>query len=272
MCARQRENNVTVLGFNRKDFDFMLSLARINIGDRYLGSALGAAWAVLNPLLMFSIFVFVFGFIFKARIPGSESTLSYSIWMICGYGPWLATSEALTSASYSIVTNSGLVKNMSFKTEILPISSTIIGFIPLGVGLIVAIVLILINHENFGFSIIWLPLIVFIQFLFLSSIGLGLALITTFIRDFGILLPNILTVVLYATPIFYPIEALPAYAQFIMKLNPFYIISSSYRTILMNNKLPDVFMLIILGIFSIFLLSTTLVIFRRIKGILPMIV
>ena len=80
---------MSIMGFDRADLGFMLNLWRMNLSDRYLGSALGGAWAILNPLLMFALFTFVFGFVFKARLPGADSTMAYSIWLICGYGPWL---------------------------------------------------------------------------------------------------------------------------------------------------------------------------------------
>ena len=124
-----------LLGLDRHDLRFTLNVWRMNLADRYLGSALGGAWAILNPLIMFALFTFVFAFVFKARLPGAESTLGYSIWLICGYGTWMANTEALTSSSNSSISNSGLVKNMSFKTEVLPIAATLLGLIPLTVSI-----------------------------------------------------------------------------------------------------------------------------------------
>lgn len=263
---------MSILGFDRSDARFILNMWRLNLADRYLGSALGGAWAILNPLLMFALFTFVFGFVFKARLPGADSTIGYSIWLICGYGPWLANTEALTSASNSIISNAGLVKNMSFKTEILPISSTLLGLVPLGVSLVFLLMLQLLNGDGWYWTLIWIPMIVFVQFLFLAAVGILLAAITTFVRDFGIVLPNLLMIVLFATPIFYPVEAVPSIVRGLMTFNPIYIVSSAYRSALVSHETPALMSLLLLGILSWGFLVFSLGVFRRVKGFFPAVV
>jgi lipopolysaccharide transport system permease protein len=257
------------LGFEKTDVRFMLSVWRMSLADRYLGSILGGAWAFLNPLLMFALFVFVFGFVFQARIPGGESTQVYAIWLICGYGPWLANAEAMTAAANSIIANAGLVKNMSFKTEILPISATLLGAVPLAVSLIFILLFQFITGEAWGWSLLWLPLIMLIQFVFLSAVGIMLSAITTFVRDFGIVLPNLLMIILFATPIFYSAEALPMFAAKINNFNPIYIISEAYRATLLRHEIPDLASLFFLALGAWFLLVISLGLFRRVKGYFP---
>ncbi len=263
---------MSLMGFDRADFRFMFNLWRMNLADRYLGSALGGAWAILNPLIMFALFTFVFGFVFKARLPGADSTMAYSIWLICGYGPWLANTEALTAASNSIISNAGLVKNMSFKTEVLPIATTMLGLIPLTVSIIFLLALQLLAGDGWYWSLAWLPLVVMIQFIFLSALGVMIAAITTFVRDFGIVLPNLLMIVLFATPIFYPLEAVPSIVQELMKFNPIYIIASAYRSALLGEQSFPLFLLLVLAVFSYGLLVFALSVFRRVKGFFPAVV
>lgn len=263
---------MTILGLDRADARFVLNMWRMNLADRYLGSALGGAWAILNPLLMFALFTFVFGYVFKARLPGAESTLAYSIWLICGYGPWLANTEALTAASNSIIGNAGLVKNMSFKTEILPISATMIGLIPLAVSIVFLMILQLVTGDGWQWSLIWLPFIVVVQFLFLSALGVLFAAITTFVRDFGIVLPNLLMIVLFATPIFYPIEAVPSVVRWLVGFNPIYIIASAYRAAILGNEVIPIIPLTLLAVISFGLMVFSLTIFRRVKGFFPAVV
>jgi lipopolysaccharide transport system permease protein len=263
---------MSIMGFDRTDLLLIINLWRMSLADRYLGSALGVAWAILNPLLMFGLFTAVFGFVFKARLPGVDSTMAYSIWLICGYGPWLANSEALMAASNSIIANSGLVKNMSFKTELLPIASTMIGLVPLAVSICFLLGLQLMAGDGWQWSLIWLPFVVVVHFLFLSAFGVMIAIITTFVRDFGIVLPNLLMIVLFATPIFYPIETLPSIVQNLMLFNPIYIISSAYRAALIGGQ--DVSWLALLALalcsFGMFLLA--LGGFRRVKGFFPSVI
>ena len=84
--------------FNRQDLRLAVNLWKMAVRDRYLGSSLGSFWAVANPLFMLALYTFVFGFVFKVRLPGAESTLEYVIWLIVGYGPWIATTEAIMAA------------------------------------------------------------------------------------------------------------------------------------------------------------------------------
>jgi lipopolysaccharide transport system permease protein len=263
---------MSIFGFDRVDIRLLINIWHMNLMDRYLGSALGVVWAILNPLLMFALFTFVFGFVFKAKLPGADSTFAYSIWLICGYGPWLANSEALTAASNSIISNSGLVKNMSFKTELLPIASTMLGLVPLTVSIAFILGLQLITGDGWRWSLFWLPCIVIVQFLFLSALGVLFALITTFIRDFGILLPNLLMIVLFSTPIFYPIEVLPSFVQSIMTFNPIYIIANAYRAAILGGEYISLLSLLALGLCSVIFLRFTLGIFNRVKGFLPAVI
>lgn len=263
---------MSIMGFDRSDLRFMLNLWRMNLTDRYLGSALGGAWAILNPLLMFALFTFVFGFVFKARLPGADSTMAYSIWLICGYGPWLANTEALTAASNSIISNSGLVKNMSFKTEVLPIASTMLGLVPLAVSIVFLLGLQLLAGDVWQWSLVWLPFVVLVQFIFLSAFGVIIAAITTFVRDFGIVLPNLLMIVLFATPIFYPVEAVPSIVRSLMALNPIYIIASAYRAVFLGGQDIPLLPLLALAFISSGLLVFALGVFRRVKGYFPAVV
>jgi lipopolysaccharide transport system permease protein len=263
---------MSIMGFDRADLRFMFNLWRMNLVDRYLGSALGVAWVILNPLLMFALFTFVFGFVFKARLPGADSTMGYSIWLICGYGPWLANTEALTAASNSIISNAGLVKNMSFKTEVLPIAATFLGLIPLVVSIVFLLGLQLFGGDGLQWSLFWLPLVVFVQFLFLSAVGVMIAAITTFVRDFGIVLPNLLMIILFATPIFYPVEAVPVFVRDLMAFNPIYILASAYRAVILGGQTVPLISLLMLAFLSLGLLTLSLGVFRRVKGYFPSVI
>ena len=81
--------------FTGRDLAMLGSLFRMSLVDRFLGSGLGLFWAVLSPLMLLGIFCFVFTFVFPSRVPGKEGTLPFVIWLVSGYGPWIALSEGL---------------------------------------------------------------------------------------------------------------------------------------------------------------------------------
>jgi lipopolysaccharide transport system permease protein len=93
-----------------------------------------------------------------------------------------------------------------------------------------------------------------------------IAAITTFVRDFGIALPNLLIIALFATPIFYPVEAVTAFLRDLMSFYPIYIIASAYRAVLLGGQTVPLIPLLILAILSFGLLAFSLPVFGRVKG------
>lgn len=255
-----------MFGFDRRDIRLTLNFFKMTLRDKYLGSGLGSLWAIANPLLMMGIYTFVFAFVFKSRLPGATSTLSYTIWLISGYGPWLATVEAIMAASMSVVSSAGIVKNMAFKTEILPIAHALTAIVPLMVSLGFIAILLLASGQIPTWHVVFLVPIVALQFFFIISLCFFLASVTVFIRDIGIVLPNILMMLLFVTPIFYPIESLPHVVQIISQANPFYIIAQAYRCVLLSAQLPNFLGLCYVALLGIVLSKGGLSMFRRVKG------
>ncbi len=229
---------MNILGFDRRDAATVRNFARMFLRDRFLGSRLGTVWAVANPLLMLGIYTFVFGFVFKARLPGAETTLAYSIWMISGYGPWLAISESLNSSAGSITANGGIVKNMAFKTECLPIAASLLGVVPLGASICFVPLLMWIDGNPPTWHCLALVPALVLMFGFLSAVGLAFAALTVYVRDFALVLPNLLMIALFASPIFYPLEAVPAVLQKASAWNPVFLIAEFIRQPLVYHRIP----------------------------------
>ncbi len=255
-----------MFGFNKQDIRLAFNLFKMNVRDRYLGSSLGSFWAIANPFFMLALYTFVFGFVFKVRIPGAETTLGYVIWLIIGYGPWMATVEAIMASTTSVVGAAGVVKNMAFKTELLPISASFVGIISLGVSLFFLLVLMTFAGNVPDWHIVWLPLIIMLQFFLILSIGLWLSAINVFVRDLSIALPNMLTIIMFLTPIFYPMESMPAAVQKLSFANPFFLIADAYRASLERHQSPSSIGLICLFFLSLMLFISGLAAFRRAKG------
>lgn len=255
-----------VIGFDRRDAKMGLGLFRMMLRDRFLGSALGLVWAVANPLLMLGIFTFVFGFVFHSRLPGATTSISYMIWLISGYAPWLAISEGLTSSAQSVAGNSGIIKNLAFKTELLPIASVLTGLVPLGVGLVFLLALLAAVGSAPSWPWLVVPLGVMLQFLLLAGLGLILSAVTVFVRDVAMALPNLLLLVLFASPIFYSLDAFPAVLRPFAQVNPFYVLTEMYRAPLVEHTLPSPSSIAYLAVLSVLLFWAGLVFFRRLKA------
>lgn len=257
-----------MFGFNRADFRMIYNFFKINLKDRYMASALGGAWAILNPIIMLGIFTFIFGFVYKAKLPGASTTLAYVIWLISGYGPWLAISEGLLNSSNAIVSNSGVVKNLAFKTEILPISAILVSIVPLIVSLGFLTLIMIFDRNIPTWEALMVIPVIAIMYLFMFGLGFFLSAITVFLRDIAIVLPNLLMIILFVSPIFYTIESMPKPIRLVSIANPFYILTEGFRQPLVYHNIP---VNLLYGLLYVLLLAVVLYLlglsrFRKVKG------
>jgi ABC-type polysaccharide/polyol phosphate export permease len=257
---------MTFLGFDRRDVGMLVNLFRMALGDRFLGSSLGLIWAVLSPLMLMGIFCFVFTFVFPNRLPGSDGSLPYVIWLISGYAPWLGISEGLSSATSSVTGSAGVVKNIAFKSELLPVVGSMLGLVPLAVGLLLIFLLQIGTGHGLSLAIVALPLVIALQLLFVSGLGLFLGPLNVFVRDTSLALPNILTILLFASPIFYPLSAYPGPARAILVYNPFYVLTECYRAPILLGAFPPLWMLAYLIVLAAMFFVAGLWWFRRLKS------
>jgi len=254
-----------MLGFVPSDLRLLARFVTMSLKDRVLGSGLGVLWALLGPSLMLGVFTFVFGFVFKAKLPGAETSLSYVIWLISGYGPWLAINEGLTAGTGAVVGNAALVKNLSFRSELLPLAAVVAALVPLLVS--VTYLAALLAVEGVAPSLPWLavPGVLLLQVLFVGGLATLLAAINVFLRDIALALPNLLLVLLFATPIFYPIDTFPPYLRRFAAWNPFYLIAEGYRAPLLRSQWPGPTELVALAAVTAVSLGGGLFVFRRLK-------
>jgi lipopolysaccharide transport system permease protein len=256
---------MSVLGFDKSDARMVLNVFKMNLADRFLGSSLGLAWAVMSPLILMGLYCFVFTYVFPGRLPGHPGSVSFLLWLISGYAPWMGISEGLTSSTASVVANAGLVKNIAFKSEVLPIAGALLGLVPMGVGFAVLVAINLLTGSFFGPEVLLVPFAAILQLVLVAGVGLFLAALNVFLRDTALLLPNALTALLFASPIFYSIESYPAFLRPVLALNPFYVLAEFYRLPLIEGRLPPVWMILYLTVVAAVLFVAGLAWFRRLK-------
>ncbi len=233
--------------------------------DRYLGSFVGGLWAILTPLSMLLLFTFVFGFVFKARLPGADTTLAYAIWLICGYGPWLAMNESLIASTNSIVSGSTLVKNIPMNTAMLPLAATLMGLVPLVVSLVFLFVLVVVDGNALTWHLVVLPVWIFLHFLFAAGVGFVLSSLNVFIRDVSQALPTLLMMMMFLTPIFYSIDMFPEPVRAVSEFNPIHVIVSGYRDIVLQGHFPSLLNTLYLLVLAPAVFAGGVVVFRRLK-------
>ena len=207
------------------------SLVARELKARYRGSVLGFVWSFINPLLLLSIYSFVFTTIMRND---DARTRPFAVFMFCGLLPWTWFSTSLTEASSSLLAGGNLIRKVLFPAEVLPLVSVLANMVHFLLGLLVLAAFMLgFSHYPNPASLAWFPLVVAIQLVFTCGLALALAALTAHFRDIRDLLTNVLTLWFFATPIIYP-YFMPTVSRYlwIFRLNPFYHLAVSYQEIL----------------------------------------
>lgn len=211
-------------------------MTKRDFGQRYRGSYLGVVWAILNPLLLLLIYTFVFSVVFKARWnPSDVNTVpgEFAIVLFAGLIPYYFFSEVLNRASSIIINNPNYVKKVVFPLEVLIVvisgTALISSFIQLGI-LIVAILVFL---HTLPATILLLPLLYLPLILITLGFGWFLASLGVYVRDIALVISLALQVLLFISPIFYAINAVPERFQAILRLNPLTMIVTNFRSVLL---------------------------------------
>ena len=207
------------------------SLVTRELKARYRGSILGFFWSFVNPLLLLSIYTFVFAYILPNQ---EEKTKPYSVFMFCALLPWTWFSASLLEASGSLISGGNLIKKVLFPAEVLPIVSVLSNMVHFFLGLLILVgFMIGTSHYPDPGDLIFFPLVVVIQLIFTLGLALILSALTVHFRDIRDLLANLLTFWFFATPIiyFYRMESVAKF-QWLFNVNPFFHLSVSYQEIL----------------------------------------
>lgn len=255
-----------VIGLSKHDLTMLWGIVKMNLFDRYMGLGLGLFWAVINPLLLLGIYTFCFGFVFRAKVPGADTTLNYTAWFLSGFIPYLAISDSLLNSTSSVERYANLVKNVVFKLEFLPIAGTLVAAVPFAMGLVFLWILLLLDGSYPTWHAMLLLPVIILEFAFLAGIGFFLSATNVFIRDVSQAITTVTMLIVFGTPIFFPLEILPQVVQKIEFFNPFYQIVQPYRDILINHKIPDWNGMIYLITLVIIINWAGIKYFRRLKG------
>jgi lipopolysaccharide transport system permease protein len=197
--------------------DLWLTLALRDVKLRYRQTALGVAWVVLLPLLASGIFTLVFGMIAKLPSDGSP----YFLFVFAGYLGWNAFQNTLQRCGISLIGNTALVTKVYFPRIILPAASVLASLLDFAVGVVMLLLVLLVRGElPSPASLALVPL--FMLLVQLLGLGLGFisAALTVRFRDVQYVLPYLIQLLLYASPVAYGVSAVPQAVRRLYLLNP----------------------------------------------------
>jgi len=238
--------------FPVKHLELIWQLAVREVLQRFRGSWLGLGWALLTPLAMLAVYTFVFRTVLKARWPaGPDSNTEFALQLFSGLLVFTLFSDIIGRAPRLVIERPNLVKKVIFPLEILPWPAIFSALFHAGLSLLVLLTAVLFMRQGLTIHIVSVPFIVLAFLPLLLGLSWLLAAIGTYVRDLGHIVGLILTPMLFLSPVFYPISALPEMVQRVILFNPLTVIIESMRAAVLGNSWPDMGQLLVYFVVSL---------------------
>jgi lipopolysaccharide transport system permease protein len=214
--------------------DLLAAWTLREIRVRYKQSVIGGLWAVLQPLSLMIVFTVVFSVI--ARVP--TGGIPYPIFSYSGLLPWTFLATSITFAVPSLVNNMQLVTKIFFPREILPIASVGAAFLDFCVASTLFVGMMIFYRVPLTWMLLWVPPLLVVQILLTLGVVLLLSAANVFYRDIRFVIPLMLQVWMYASPIIYPVTMVPEEFRTLYMLNPMAGLIDSYRRVILDGEAP----------------------------------
>jgi lipopolysaccharide transport system permease protein len=218
---------------------------------------------VIHPLTQVAIFALILSQLLAAKLPGVEGTHAYPLYLMAGTLAWNLFVEIITRCLNLFIEQANLLKKIRFPRIALPtivvgiclINNLLLFFSILGIFAIM-------GHWP-GLEVLWIPVLMVPLILLSTGLGLILGIINVFVRDVGQVVPVILQILFWFTPIVYPIATIPERYQEWLRFNPIYPVVHAYQEILVYGRMPHDFEILGVTLLGVLLVLLGLFLFRR---------
>jgi len=243
-----------------RDLFYTLTIHRIKV--RYKQSVLGLAWAILQPLSLMLIYTVIFSVI--AKVP-SEG-IPYAVFAYAALLPWTFFSSSLTNATQGLVSHSQLVTKVYFAREILPLTYVSAALFDFAVASSFLIALFVYYGLSLSIYALWAIPIVLLLATLATAFSLFFSALQVWFRDVGVAMPLLLQIWMFATPVVYPLSAVPERFRGVYMLNPTVGVIENFRRVVLQGLAPDLYSLGISAIVAAILLPLAYLYFKRVEA------
>ncbi|MGA1867620.1 MAG: ABC transporter permease [bacterium] len=263
------QNNLTIIEAHRKWFvlfdfkeltrfsELLYFLVLRDIKVRYKQTVFGALWAILQPFFTMVIFTIFFGKM--ANMPSDG--IPYPIFSYSALLPWTYFANSISQSGNSLINNANLITKIYFPRLYIPISATLSGLVDFFIALMVLAGMMLFYKFIPGYYLILFPFLIFLTFLLATSVGLSLSALNVKYRDIRHVIPFMIQIWLFVTPVIYPTSIAKKYS-WILYLNPMAGIIENFRASLLGHKAVQWIELGFSAIIIIFLFIISVVYFN----------
>jgi lipopolysaccharide transport system permease protein len=240
-------------------------MAERDLRQRYVGSTLGFAWAVIHPLLFVAAYALIFTFLFRGRVSAGAPAAEYALYVIVGLLPWVALTDVAGRAAQAMSEHRSLVKHVVFPVQILPLTGLYATGLSQGVGLAAAIAFAAALRGGLDLGLLWLVPVVCLQIGFLAGVAWLLGAAGAVSRDVKEVVQLTLMVGMFLTPIFYLERDVPAALRVLIELNPLTHLVRLYRDAVLWGGLQHPGSLLVFAVFAAVVLVAGFLTFERVR-------
>jgi homopolymeric O-antigen transport system permease protein len=243
-----------------RDLFYTLTVHRIKV--RYKQSVLGIAWAVLQPLTLMLIYTVIFSYVAKIQTGDTP----YALFAFSALLPWTCFATGLSNATNGLVSHSQLVTKVYFPREILPLTYVCAALFDFLVASVVLAAMMIYYHVHLTVNAPYIIPILLVLVIFTVATSLIFSATQVRFRDVGVALGLLLQIWMFASPVVYPLSAVPQRIRPFYELNPLVGIIENFRRVLLQGISPDFRSLAISAVISIVLLIAAYVYFKRVEA------
>jgi lipopolysaccharide transport system permease protein len=246
---------------------FILGSVKREFQLKYRNSLLGAAWTVLNPLAMIVVYTLIFSQVMKAKLPGVDSALAYSIYLCAGILTWGLFSEIVGRAQNAFLDHANLIKKLAFPRLTLPVVIVLSAGLNFSIIFGLFLAFLALSGSFPGWVILGLLPVLVVQIAFSLGLGVTIGVLNVFFRDVGQFFGIFLQFWFWLTPIVYPASVLPEPARdVLLAWNPMAPLIAAYQGIFVAREWPAWSTLVMPAIVACLLCIFALRLFRRRVG------
>jgi lipopolysaccharide transport system permease protein len=229
---RERGLGIVMLGKSVwRNRELVWEMARREMTHLHAGQAAGQVWLVIHPLLVFLVYAFLFTTVFKVRI-ADRGPEDYLVYLFAGLAPWLMTQDVITRSCGVMLANVSIVKKVLFPSEVLVAKTVVSSVVVQGVLMVCALGFIIVVKDGPAWTLLLLPIVIFMHLCLLWGLALLLAAATPYFRDLSEIVRIFITINIYLLPILYLPNMMPEPLQFVLSLNPFSSLVWCYQDVL----------------------------------------
>lgn len=243
--------------------NLFLFLVWRDIKVRYAQTVLGAGWAILQPVLAMVVFTLIFGNF--AKIPSDG--VPYPVFSLAALVPWIYFSTALTTASNSLIANPNLITKVYLPRLVIPFAPVLAGLVDFAIALVILFAMMLAFGIVPSSGVALLPILVLIMMMAAAGIGCLLAALNVQYRDVKHIVPFLVQVLMFASPIVYPMSLVPEAYRVAYALNPMAGVIEGFRSVLLGTNSISWSLLSVSAVSSVVFLTIGALYFRRMERI-----